>query len=106
MARHHETHVVAERVAGDLHWGVSYTTSTDFVGCDLHVTLFRSGCQIVGHGDHHNRRFATSEEAHRFAAEHGYTRRYFTSPDLRARRIAKSDQLRDEALAYKAARHG
>ena len=84
--------VVAERVAGDLHWSVSATTGTDIDGAILNVTLFAAGpqCRIVGKGDHDGRQFPDGEAAMQFALEHGYLRRYFTSPSLRARRVARA----------------
>lgn len=45
--------------------------------------------------------FPTSEAAHQFAHERGYTREYFTAPDLRARNVARGDELKARAIAFK-----
>jgi hypothetical protein len=49
----------------------------------------------------HGRAFASVDEANAHALERGYVRRYFTAPDLRARRLARADELRADALAWK-----
>lgn len=45
--------------------------------------------------------FPTSEAAHQFAHERGYTREYFTAPDLRARNVARGDELKARAIDFK-----
>lgn len=74
-------------------WSVSYTTGDgQRGGATLHVRrypvfgdLFRSV-----RGDADGMWFASIELARLYAAEHGYTQPYYTSPDLRARRVAKA----------------
>jgi hypothetical protein len=44
------------------------------------------------YGFEHGRIFKTREEADQFCLEHGYLQRYFTSPELRARRIAANSR--------------
>lgn len=111
--------VAAEAVGGATGDGfsVSYETSSAREGCVLNVRrvrwvepalaarLQRRGaalsmvspradglvavlCPVADDG----RVFATSAEAQRHALERGYTRRYFTSPELRARRVERAER--------------
>lgn len=40
--------------------------------------------------DAHNRKFASLDEARAFALERGYLQPFFTSPDVRVRRVARA----------------
>lgn len=52
--------------------------------------------------DGNGRWFPSVEEAGAYALERGYTRRYFTEPGLRARRVAAARDPRPELAALKA----
>lgn len=98
------THVTTEG------FGVSKTTGTGIDGAILHVTrirwteneqlarrhLYLSRRESDGkhsfmvHCSHDGMAFADNDTATRFAVERGYLQRYFTSPDLRARRVERA----------------
>ena len=76
-------------------WSVSLTTGSGIYGAILNVHCYRIGNHELtykqsmhGYGD--GRLFPTSEAAWRFAYDHGYTQLYFTSPDLRAKRVIRA----------------
>lgn len=70
-------------------------------GAELHVFRYYQNLrnEFGGHGkfkncDCYGMIFPTTDEAFAYAAERGYTQEYFTSPDLRARRLAQATAKR------------
>jgi len=116
----------AEAVSGHPHDGisVSLTTGSGIVGAILNVRRCRwlepdqaarfhargtglsmvvprsldSFVQVLFRLPDDGRRFASEDAAWAFCLERGYTRRYFTAPDLRARRLARADEPREQGL--------
>ena len=73
-------------------WAVSCTTGYSIDGAILHVHRFRVhgkdlsfALKMRGNGD--GRLFPSKEDAWQWALDHGYLQPYFTSPDIRMRRL-------------------
>lgn len=72
-------------------WGCSFDTSSQEPGV-VTLAVYRvvnRATMKFAYGDHHGRKFPSTEAAKAFALERGYVVRWFTSPVLRARRVAR-----------------
>jgi hypothetical protein len=106
-------------------WHVGMTTGTGIDGAILHVsriyslatdeaaralaersdrTMYLSDCRVMVRGSDYGRQFESRDAADAYKLERGYVRRYHTAADLRARRLARADDIREEMLAWKARR--
>lgn len=102
-SRHNNTVTVEGMVPSQPGTGVSvqspaYDKNYNVIGgAELHVYRYYQNLrnEFGGHGkfkdcDCDGMIFATADEAFAYAYERGYTREYFTAPDLRARRIQQA----------------
>lgn len=90
-----------KHVTNDTH-SVSLTTGTGIEGAILNVARHvRFGDRyVIQHASHNGLLFASSDEAWQFALERGYIVEYFTSPELRARRVARGRVTHDDPTTW------